>query len=93
VEIIIPDVDEAAANRVAQLVSQVGTLEFRILANTTDSKTLIERAKNEPNQNVILDSDGNREAWWVPISEGQDATFLRSTDIAIRARTVGNKKS
>jgi SecD/SecF fusion protein len=91
VEIIIPDVDEAAANRVAQLVSQVGTLEFRILANTTDNKTLIERAKNEPIQNVILDSEGNREAWWVPISEGQEATF-RSPDIAVRTRTVGNKK-
>jgi SecD/SecF fusion protein len=92
VEIIIPDVDEAAANRVAQLVSQVGTLEFRILANTTDNKTLIERAKSEPNQNVILDSEGNREVWWVPIYEGQDATFLRSTDIAVRTRTIGNKK-
>ena len=92
VEILIPDVDEAAANRIADLVSRVGTLEFRILANTTDNKTLIERAKNEPNQNVILDSEGNREAWWVPIWEGQEATFLRSPEIAIRTRTVGDKK-
>jgi SecD/SecF fusion protein len=91
VEIIIPDVDEAAANRVAYMVSQVGTLEFRILANTHDNKALIEIAKSEPNQNVILDSEGKREAWWVPVWEGQEK-ILESSDIGKRTRTVGKKK-
>jgi SecD/SecF fusion protein len=90
VEIIIPDVDDAAANRIADLVSRVGTLEFRIVANTTDNKSMIERAKSEPNQNAFLDSEGNREAWWVPVWEGEENTF-RSQDIATRTRKVGNK--
>ncbi|MGD0517961.1 MAG: protein translocase subunit SecD, partial [Thermoguttaceae bacterium] len=91
VEIIIPDVDEAAADRVADLVSRVGTLEFRILANTTDNKALIEIAKSEPNQNVILDSEGKREAWWVPIWEDQEKKVI-SKEVAVRERTVGKKK-
>jgi len=91
VEIIIPDVDEAAANRVADMVSRVGTLEFRILANTHDNKELIEIANGEPNQNVILDSEGNREAWWEPIWEDQEKKVI-SKDIAVRERTVGKKK-
>jgi SecD/SecF fusion protein len=91
VEIIIPDVDEAAANRIADLVSRVGTLEFRILANTTDNKPLIERALSEPNKTVVTDSEGNRVAWWVPITEGQEASFPYP-EIAKRPRTVGQKK-
>jgi SecD/SecF fusion protein len=91
VEIIIPDVDEAAADRVADLVSRVGTLEFRILANTTDNKVLIERALSDPSKNVLTDSEGNREAWWVPVTEGQETKVI-SKEIAQRTRTVGAKK-
>jgi SecD/SecF fusion protein len=91
VEIIIPDVDEAAADRVAKMVSQVGTLEFRILANTHDHKPLIERALSDLNKIVLTDSEGNRIAWWVPVTEGQEASF-NSTDIAKRTRIVGTKK-
>jgi SecD/SecF fusion protein len=91
VEIVIPDVDEAAANRVADLVSRVGTLEFRILANTTDDNTLIERAKSDLSKNLIRDSQGNRLAWWVPITAGQEASF-NYPEICKRERTVGTKK-
>jgi SecD/SecF fusion protein len=90
VEIIIPDVDEAAANRIADLVSRVGTLEFRILANTRDNSALIERAKNEPTLMVLKDSEGNREAWWVPVKEGEEGNFPYP-EIAKRTRKQGNK--
>ncbi len=91
VEIIIPDVDETAANRIAELVSRIGTLEFRMVADTHYNQTLIKRAESEPNQTVFLDSENNPEAWWVPIWEGQEA-HISSRDIAMRTRTVGNKK-
>jgi SecD/SecF fusion protein len=81
VEIVIPDVDEVAADRVAQMVSRVGTLEFRILANNRDNKSLIERAQSEPDKNVLLDSDGERKAWWVPIKPGEERSIV-SPDIA-----------
>jgi SecD/SecF fusion protein len=93
VQIVIPDVDEATANRIADMVSQVGTLEFRILANTHDNKTLVERALGEPTKTVLKDSEGNIEAWWVPIREGHenDPSFM-DKDIARRTRVQGKKK-
>jgi len=55
---------------------------------------MIERALAEPNQKVILDSEGNREAWWVPITEGQERepTF-NDPKIAKRTRIVGKDKN
>ncbi len=91
VQIVIPEVDEAVANRVAELVSQVGTLEFRILANTRDHKALIERALSDPSLMVLKDSAGNREAWWVPVKEGEENSFPYP-EIARRTRMQGKKK-
>src|SRR3989304_37993 len=90
VQIVIPEVDEAVANRVADLVSQVGTLEFRILANNHDHKALIERALSDPSLMVLKDSEGNREAWWVPVKEGREDEFPYP-EIAKRTRKQGNK--
>lgn len=92
IEIVIPDVDEAAANRVADLVARVGTLEFRILANTRDHKPLIERAQNEPDKIVIRDPEGNREAWWVPIKTGEEKSFTNDKQIAVRSRKQGKNQ-
>ncbi|MGW8256613.1 MAG: protein translocase subunit SecD, partial [Thermoguttaceae bacterium] len=90
IQIVIPEVDEATANRVAELVSQVGTLEFRILASTHYNKALIELALSEPNKMVVQDSEGNREAWWVPVREGREDE-LKIPDIVKRTRKKGNK--
>jgi hypothetical protein len=91
IEIALLDQNEAEASRVQRLLERPGTLEFRILANTHDHKSLIERALKEPDTNVIKDSEGNREAWWVPIWEDQEKKVI-SKDIAVRERTVGKKK-
>ncbi|MGD0383860.1 MAG: DUF1559 domain-containing protein [Thermoguttaceae bacterium] len=90
-EVAMLDRNEAEADRVQRLLERSGRLEFRILANTRDNKSLIERALKEPDKNVIKDSEGKREAWWVPIWEDQENKVI-SKDIAVRERKVDKKK-
>jgi beta-lactamase regulating signal transducer with metallopeptidase domain len=91
IEIALLNSSAAEASRVVRLLERLGTLEFRILANTNDHKSLIERALKEPDKNVIKDSEGNREAWWVPIMAGRENDFSIPS-IAKRERTVGDIK-
>ena len=69
----------------------MGTLEFRILANTKDNADLIRRAQAEPNKTVLKDSKGNLDGWWVPITQGQEKSFPYP-EIAIRTRDKGKEK-
>jgi beta-lactamase regulating signal transducer with metallopeptidase domain len=94
IEVAILDKNEAEADRVQRLLERPGTLEFRILANTNDHKSLIDRALNAPDTDVIKDSEGKREAWWAPIWEGQEKKVISiSKDIAVREHTVGENKA
>lgn len=77
-----PDPKEIA--RIGEVVSRVGTLEFRMLANTRDHKSLIERARTEAEAagckgrkrpHVLRDAKGHVVAWWVPVQLGQEASF------------------
>jgi SecD/SecF fusion protein len=89
VEIIIPEVDEAEVARVESIISRTGTLEFRIVANQRDHKSLIERATAEPvSVKIVKDAAGDVIGWWAPVQAGQEGSF--STDVC---RTVkrGNK--
>ncbi len=88
IEIIIPKVDESEAKRIEKLVSRAGTLEFRILANDRDHKSLIDRAKHE-NTKVIKDAAGNVLGWWVPVQTGEEDSFRSYREIARRTRTRG----
>jgi SecD/SecF fusion protein len=88
VEVIIPKVSKAEVERIKQIISKTGSLEFRILANTHDDKELIERAKAETSKSKLYDTDGHLLAWWVPIKSGQESSF-RGNDIAVRERTKG----
>jgi len=75
VEIIIPHVEAREAERIKDIVSRAGTLEFRILANNRDHKDIQEAAEALPKtQNELYDNERNLIAWWVPIYEGQPRT-------------------
>ncbi len=74
IEIIIPRIDPEEAKRVEKMVSRIGSLEFRILANNRDHKALIQRARREKTD-VLKDSQDNVEAWWVPVQQGHDKDF------------------
>jgi beta-lactamase regulating signal transducer with metallopeptidase domain len=91
IEIALLEKNDGEVRRIERLLERPGTLEFRILANTNDHKSLIERALKEPDNNEIKDSEGNREAWWVPIVEGRERDFSIPS-FAKRERTIGDNK-
>ncbi len=87
IEIIVPEANESELRRLKKIVSSVGTLEFRILANNRDHKSLMERATQESG-NVIKDSTGNVLAWWVPAQLGEENSFESYPEIARRTRKI-----
>jgi SecD/SecF fusion protein len=95
IEVIIPEKekDESEIAQIERTISQVGQLEFRILANNRDNKDLIERAKAEPSKMVLTDSEGKREAWWVPIRDEEVRSIASYGEIATRTRTKADGKT
>lgn len=91
VEIIIPEADEAETARIKSIISRAGTLEFRILANDRDHKSLIERAQ-ATEANRVFDKEGNLKAWWVPVTKGQERSFASYGEIATRIKTLRDKE-
>lgn len=87
IEIIIPEADEAEVDRTEKIISSVGTLEFRILANDRDHKSLIERARSSDDTR-LYDDEGNLLAWWVPVTSGQELSFQGYEEIATRDREI-----
>jgi SecD/SecF fusion protein len=90
-EIIIPEADEAETARIKSIISRAGTLEFRILANDRDHKSLIERAKAS-DADKIRDSEGKIQAWWVPVTKGQEKSFASYGEIATREKQIRGKE-
>jgi SecD/SecF fusion protein len=89
IEIIIPDVTDVERDRIKEIVSQTGMLEFRILANNHKHKAIIEMAKNDPEKTVYYDSTGkNWIARWYKVREGEKFGDTNLT----RRRKVGNKE-
>ena len=90
IEVALIRQDLHETERVKNLLSLLGTLEFRILANTRDNKDLIEQALADPSKTIIRDEKGNLAAWWVGVAPGEEYSF-RSPDIATRTREVNNR--
>jgi len=85
IEIIVPEVDEDEVNRLERVISSVGTLEFRILANSRDHRRIIERAQAlGPDELELYDDQGNLLAWWVPIAKGQEQNIGVFGEVAVR---------
>ncbi len=75
VEVIIPQAEQAELDRIKRIISQTGSLEFRILCNDRDHSSIIELAQKNPQAREVLDSEGNRLAWWTPVEKGQETDF------------------
>jgi len=88
VEITVPEVDETEVARLKRIISDIGTLEFRILANERDHLPQIDLAEQPENANKIkiYDGDKNLVAWWVPVTKGQEDKFGRYSE---RAKRLG----
>jgi len=93
IEIIDPEIGKAEVDHLKRVISSVGDLQFRILANTRDNKDLIDRALAEPSKSKLLDSDGNELAWWVPVKAGQENSVIHYPEIGLRRREKGTGKN
>lgn len=92
IEIIVPEVDEEEVARLERVISSIGTLEFRILANQRDHRRLIERAMvMPPDEQELYDERGNLLAWWVPVAKGQEGAIGNRGEIAVRAGRYRNQ--
>lgn len=88
IQVIIPQTDEAESARIQRIISESGSLEFRILASTQfeNEKAIIDRALADPSRNTVYDAEGKVEAWWVPVSAKEKGQFLTSSNIGKRTR-------
>ena len=103
IEIIIPTTSDQQgqeeAKRIEYIISEAGSLEFRILANRKDHTAVIERAEaqdakakqeNLPPPTQVKDEQGKLLGWWVPLheaekgKEGADVWNYPDTEIAKR---------
>ena len=84
--------NDADRRRVERLLLHPGELEFRILANTRDNKDLIDRALKQPKKSEVLDSSGERLAWWAPVRAGDERSFVAAHDIARRTQKRGKNE-
>ncbi len=94
VEIVVPEADEAELRRMKDILLRIGSLEFRILAHRRDPRhqhqRLITLAEAERNRDAreILDEEGNRLGWWVPVHAEARGEFARQPDLVTRERVV-----
>jgi SecD/SecF fusion protein len=88
IEIIVPEVDQDELARLQNKVSNIGTLEFRILANRRDHLDLIDAAEAITNPKEKSIKRGGKEvARWVPLRQrnGEPASgFLDDGNLATR---------
>ena len=96
IEIIIPEADDEEVERIKKKISQAGTLEFRILANSRDHASLIARARQSTSTRLYAEKLPGEEkpkllAWWVPMTQGQEKSFAGLTD-AVRIVTERGQK-
>lgn len=87
-KIIIPDVDAPEVDRIQKIISDAGTLEFRILASERFDASLIARAKVEKGTQ-IFGPEGNLQAKWIPLNEHEASTYINNRDLATRPTAKG----
>jgi len=76
VEIIVPEVDADEVARLERVITNLGTLEFRILATERNQQhqSLIRRAK-QSQADELRNEQGELLAWWVPVAKGKESSF------------------
>ena len=84
IEVVLLRRSEADRQQVERLLAHTGTLEFRILANRRDDKSVIERALADPSKDRIFDSNGELLAWWVPVKTSEEQNYANYPEIARR---------
>ena len=78
--------------RIADLLTRPGTLEFRILANDIDHSDIIELAKKAEGK-TVKDATGKIIAEWVPVTKGREDKFSLFKGIATRTENYAGKET
>ena len=80
IEVIIPEVAEHEVEAIKKRIATSGVLEFRIVANETDGKALIDAARKTSDRDVYL--NGNLVGRWVQAGPdlGLEGAIVRKVD-------------
>ncbi|MCA9102889.1 MAG: protein translocase subunit SecD [Planctomycetales bacterium] len=91
IEIIIPEADDAETALIEKKISSIGTLEFRIVANSRDHGELIEAAQQTKGHRV---KTPRLEGLWVPVDTSQTDHLVQSISSyeprSLRTNAQGN---
>jgi len=90
IEVILPGADPAVVEETKKRMTELGSLEFSIVANRTDHENIIRAARATPGTDVIV--NGQIAAKWRPIAPTTDAKgnevpnheFDNNPEIAVR---------
>ena len=78
IEMIVPNTDESQVDMLKQKIGKIGSLEFRITANTADNQDVITLAEGNEDEKIYLTNDKTKpDAWWVPVQVGNEDNFVR----------------
>jgi len=87
IEVALVHPSDADSEHVKRLLARPGTLEFRIVANTHDDKTIIDRARKDESKDAVLDASGKKVAWWVPMKNVKELRgSVNFPDFAVRTK-------
>jgi SecD/SecF fusion protein len=87
IQVIIPHAEAAEVARIERVISESGSLTFRILASRLypQDASIITRGEKEPGRDV-RDAAGKLLARWVPVAEAEKDRFIGNPDIVTRQR-------
>ncbi|MDR0704984.1 MAG: protein translocase subunit SecD [Planctomycetaceae bacterium] len=87
IQVVIPHAEDAEVARIERVISESGSLTFRILASKLydKDKDIIARSEKEPGRDV-RDAAGKLLARWVPLVESEKDDFIYNQDIVLRQR-------
>jgi preprotein translocase subunit SecD len=83
--------DAKTQQRIERLLKRPGTLEFRILANDRDHKSIIDRA-TKADRDQLKDAEEKLLAWWVPAASGQEQVLQQDPALVKRVKTKDDQK-
>ncbi len=93
VEIVIPEVNDDEVRRIEKVITNIGSLEFRIVANRRDHGLDMDRGMALPiSAKELKSSDGKVQYRWVELEHKQKTIddFTRNAEFATRQNAKGN---
>lgn len=86
IEIIVPRATDEEVAQIKNTITNLGTLEFRILATQKDARhqDAIQRARASGGLQTVTDEEGHKLARWVPLAKGKTEDLALNPDFLTR---------